>query len=243
VLRRRKLLLHLTCHWASSLFCHRESQEEGVANARTAFCLKFGANIRKHRIIACVDSLTSACIATFNHSFGELAFCFVRSAVLFPPGELLIPTHPVAIACLSTNVPLSMIAGASPSRHAMPAAAATPFEYRCAHEASQVAVAGDWCDWAPVAMTSTAPGCWTVSVDLAPGRVAFKFVVDGAWVTSDSYETVSDGVDGLNNTVDVQVLAVKDEDDHDSAPDDSADITTFAEKPEAEPSTAGCVIA
>jgi Glycogen recognition site of AMP-activated protein kinase len=60
-------------------------------------------------------------------------------------------------------------------------------------------------------MSATAPGCWALSVALPPGRAAFKFVVDGVWCASDAYETVPDGVDGVNNIVDVQVLSAKEE--------------------------------
>ncbi len=52
-----------------------------------------------------------------------------------------------------------------------------------AEDARSVALAGTFNDWDPEAtpMSRNPEGEWTVTLDLAPGRYEYKFVVDGEW--------------------------------------------------------------
>lgn len=80
---------------------------------------------------------------------------------------------------------------------AAPPGAETPFEYR--GRAGAVALAGSWDGWAPQAMARVGgEDAWVLRVPLPPGRVRFKFVVDGAWVASGGYEVEDDGHGGEN---------------------------------------------
>lgn len=51
-------------------------------------------------------------------------------------------------------------------------------------DAKQVSVCGDFNGWAPGAapMKRDAKGLWSATLDLAPGRYQYKFVVDGQWI-------------------------------------------------------------
>lgn len=65
-------------------------------------------------------------------------------------------------------------ASSSPSR--------TVFSCR-ADDARSVSLAGTFNDWDPEAtpMSRNPAGEWTVTLELAPGRYEYKFVVDGQW--------------------------------------------------------------
>lgn len=55
------------------------------------------------------------------------------------------------------------------------------FVFRSA-PARTVALAGDFNDWSVTANPmayDAAEGCWTVTLELAPGRYEYKFLVDG----------------------------------------------------------------
>jgi 1,4-alpha-glucan branching enzyme len=50
--------------------------------------------------------------------------------------------------------------------------------------AANVALAGDFTTWEldPVPMKKNKDGWWKVTVNLAPGRYEYKFIVDGQWI-------------------------------------------------------------
>jgi 1,4-alpha-glucan branching enzyme len=57
--------------------------------------------------------------------------------------------------------------------------------FRCAApEAAEVFLAGDFNAWSTTdtPMERSADGSWVVSLEFAPGRHEYKFVVDGQWV-------------------------------------------------------------
>jgi 1,4-alpha-glucan branching enzyme len=79
------------------------------------------------------------------------------------------------------------------------------FRYRNS-DAKKVYVVGDFNDWSPTAdpmADDNGDGQWTLFYPLAPGRYAYKFVVDGKNWISDSVnpESEPDGFDGRNSVV------------------------------------------
>jgi hypothetical protein len=70
-----------------------------------------------------------------------------------------------------------------------------------APDAQQVALAGDFTEWAPShPMTRSGPGVWTVVVPLEPGIHNYAFVVDGEqWTPDPNAPAVDDGFGGLNS--------------------------------------------
>lgn len=76
--------------------------------------------------------------------------------------------------------------------------------------AAEVLVSGDWNGWGTDADTAEAltdpdgDGFWSVSVPLAPGFYAYKFVVDGSWITDPANpDAIADGLSGLNSVASV----------------------------------------
>ncbi len=79
------------------------------------------------------------------------------------------------------------------------------FRYRNG-DAKKVYVVGDFNDWSPTSDPMTddnGDGQWTLFYPLAPGRYAYKFVVDGKnWVADPvNPESEPDGFDGRNSVV------------------------------------------
>jgi len=97
---------------------------------------------------------------------------------------------------------------AAPAAPAKPAAAAavTPAgdgaTFRYVGAASSVNVAGEFNAWSTSAdaLTKQTDGSWSITKKLAPGRYAYKFVVDGGTWKEDpsAKETVDDGFGGKN---------------------------------------------
>lgn len=58
-----------------------------------------------------------------------------------------------------------------------------PFK-ACAPEAQQVMLVADFNDWSDTArpLKKDAKGVWKTTVTLAPGRYAYRFLIDGEWV-------------------------------------------------------------
>jgi hypothetical protein len=51
-------------------------------------------------------------------------------------------------------------------------------------------------------MRKTTGGMWVVTLQLAPGRYQYKFVVDGTWVIdADNPDRISDNYGGQNSVV------------------------------------------
>jgi len=70
-------------------------------------------------------------------------------------------------------------------------------------EGSEVMVAGDFSDWQP-RPTENVDGKWKTTIDLQPGRYAFKWIVNGNWVTDDTLLTDTDQSGNRNNIVVVE---------------------------------------
>lgn len=59
-----------------------------------------------------------------------------------------------------------------------------PFEFTCdAPDAQTVVLVGEFNQWSVVAdpMKRGRNGKWTATVNLAPGRYEYKFLIDGCW--------------------------------------------------------------
>jgi len=64
-------------------------------------------------------------------------------------------------------------------------------------DARQVELMGSFTDWAPVRLTSTAPGVWSFNVFLAPGVHRVNIRVDGgAWSVPPGLTAVRDEFGG-----------------------------------------------
>lgn len=64
-----------------------------------------------------------------------------------------------------------------------------------APEAAEVFLSGEFNEWSSTAtpMERTADGPWVVSLELAPGRYEYKFVVDGRWVCEPGCDAPGEG--------------------------------------------------
>ncbi len=73
--------------------------------------------------------------------------------------------------------------------------------------AGSVYLAGEFNGWDPTARAMTDPdgdGVFEVTLDLDPGTYAYKFVIDGNWMTDESADSfVDDGFGGQNSVVEV----------------------------------------
>ena len=84
-----------------------------------------------------------------------------------------------------------------------------------APEAKQVFVAGTFNDWNPKShvMKAAKGGEWTRTLDLAPGRHEYKFVIDGQWCCEPGRDGPNDGGPGcvpnqqgtMNRIIEVKV--------------------------------------
>jgi 1,4-alpha-glucan branching enzyme len=73
--------------------------------------------------------------------------------------------------------------------------------------AKQVSLSGDFNGWSPDAtpMRRDSSGHWETTVELAPGRYQYKFVVDGEWVPDPlARENVWNQHGTLNSVVEVR---------------------------------------
>lgn len=111
------------------------------------------------------------------------------------------PMHPRSI--LSGRL-FAALALALLSVPAIAAAAPVTFEVN-APGAASVYLAGDFNAWNPTGRLMTdddGDGVFTATVELAPGRYAYKFVIDGTWKEDPSAaEFVDDGFGGKNSVV------------------------------------------
>lgn len=85
----------------------------------------------------------------------------------------------------------------------VPDTISTPFFCR-APEAEMVKIVGSFNDWSP----SKAPdmvrhddGTWSQSVELAPGKHQYKFIVDNCWVVDRNNPDVVDNLYGGKNSI------------------------------------------
>lgn len=99
-------------------------------------------------------------------------------------------------------------AAAPPAKGAGPAVTAAGVVFRFAGAANTVNLAGDFNSWSTTAdpMTKGADGSFTISKSLAPGRYAYKFVLDGTNWKEDpgASASVDDGYGGKNSVVVVE---------------------------------------
>ena len=68
--------------------------------------------------------------------------------------------------------------------------------FRCAgSQAAEVFLAGEFNEWSTTAtpMERTKDGSWVVSLELAPGRYEYKFIVDGNWLCEPSCDAPGEG--------------------------------------------------
>ena len=73
--------------------------------------------------------------------------------------------------------------------------------------AKQVSLCGDFNGWSPDAtpMRRNSSGHWEMTVDLAPGRHQYKFIVDGGWVPDPrAHENVWNQHGTLNSVIEVR---------------------------------------
>jgi hypothetical protein len=74
-------------------------------------------------------------------------------------------------------------------------------------DANQVSLSGEFNGWSPDAtpMRRHENGCWETTVDLAPGRYQYKFIVDGQWLHDpQARENVWNQHGTLNSVVEVR---------------------------------------
>lgn len=78
------------------------------------------------------------------------------------------------------------------------------FQFKPEVSANEVAVAGSFNDWLPVAMKANKKGVWEKSVQLAPGSYEYRFVLDGHWICDPACdELVSNPFGGHNSLLTV----------------------------------------
>lgn len=88
----------------------------------------------------------------------------------------------------------------------------TTLHFRSQQDAKRVDVVGSWDDWkGRIAMHTEGNGEWNSVCRLPAGKVSFKFVCDGVWLTTDSYDVVDDGYGGVNNQMVVPMLVEREE--------------------------------
>lgn len=133
---------------------------------------------------------------------------------LWSPKRLSIPLRPAyvlglaAAAALVVGVSLTGNPRDEPAPVVASAAAVAPQQvlvhFRLeAPQASAVALAGDFSNWAPdIAMKLTEPGVWTIVVPLEPGVHDYSFIIDGEkWVPDPAAPARDDGFGGKNSRI------------------------------------------
>jgi 1,4-alpha-glucan branching enzyme len=74
-------------------------------------------------------------------------------------------------------------------------------------EAKQVSLSGEFNDWSSnaIPMKRDQDGQWGATLELAPGRYQYKFIVDGAWIPDpQAHENVCNQHGTLNSVVEVR---------------------------------------
>ena len=108
-------------------------------------------------------------------------------------------------AAPAAAAPAAQAAPAAPAKGAGPAATAAGVVFRFTGAASTVHLAGEFNSWSTSAdaMTKSADGSFAITKALAPGRYAYKFVLDGTNWKEDpnAAESVDDGYGGKNSVV------------------------------------------
>eukprot|EP00091_Calanus_sinicus_P002786 TRINITY_DN12895_c1_g1_i1.p1 TRINITY_DN12895_c1_g1~~TRINITY_DN12895_c1_g1_i1.p1 ORF type:complete len:110 (-),score=26.05 TRINITY_DN12895_c1_g1_i1:58-387(-) len=65
-------------------------------------------------------------------------------------------------------------------------------------------VAGDFNSWQPEEMIRGEEGIWRINKKLPVGIFNMKFVVDGKWLISENFESMTDTEGNINNQIDVK---------------------------------------
>lgn len=95
---------------------------------------------------------------------------------------------------------------ATPTQRVSPAATrrAVRFEFQAPLTAQRVALVGDfsaWNHWSHM-MRKSASGLWETTVELAPGRYQYKFLVnDNQWLTDPKAQVKASNQYGTDNSV------------------------------------------
>lgn len=110
---------------------------------------------------------------------GQLAVVGATAVIFLVVGAFLAGRFPLAVrqAPAGTGVGLQAATGAGGGNQVlfiMPAP-----------NAHSVAVLGTFNNWEPTPLTKNKDGIWTASLDLAPGRYEYAFVIDGRWLGQD----------------------------------------------------------
>jgi 1,4-alpha-glucan branching enzyme len=74
-------------------------------------------------------------------------------------------------------------------------------------DAKQVSLCGDFNDWSPDAtpMKRQDDGHWEATVQLAPGRYQYKFIIDGEWIPDPlAHDNVWNQHGTLNSVIEVR---------------------------------------
>jgi 1,4-alpha-glucan branching enzyme len=77
----------------------------------------------------------------------------------------------------------------------------TEFSVSPANGAAEVAVAGDFSSWQPLAMKKQKTGRFTVAAALPPGVYEYRFLVDGKWLTDPDHSHRAPNPYGSFNSV------------------------------------------
>ncbi|KAF2020239.1 carbohydrate-binding module family 48 protein [Aaosphaeria arxii CBS 175.79] len=75
------------------------------------------------------------------------------------------------------------------------------YTFTWAHAANEVYVTGDFDDWKQTVKLEKEDGVFQKTVELPKAKTAYKFVVDGQWVTNDSHPSEDDGKGNHNNVL------------------------------------------
>lgn len=71
--------------------------------------------------------------------------------------------------------------------------------------AKNVKLAGDFSKWNHIQMLKDSQGNWFVTLDLAVGKYAYKFVVDNQWIKDpNNPKTQSDGYGGESSVIEIE---------------------------------------
>ncbi|EME25791.1 SNF1 protein kinase subunit beta-2 [Galdieria sulphuraria] len=99
-----------------------------------------------------------------------------------------------------------------------------PLQLQWKKGGDNVYVAGTFNNWTPVALRKKNDGSFEVTLEVPPGEVEFKFIVDGEWRESEDYDTKLSSVNSLNNVQLVELLKSEQIGTQDKITDSEKDI-------------------
>ncbi|GJQ08331.1 hypothetical protein GpartN1_g122.t1 [Galdieria partita] len=74
-----------------------------------------------------------------------------------------------------------------------------PLNFQWKEGGNNVSIAGTFNNWTPLPMQKNNDGTFEITLEVPPGEVQFKFIVDGEWRESKDYETKLSSMNSLNN--------------------------------------------